>query len=236
MPTAAIIPAAGSGIRFGETKQFKLLGKTPLFIHTLTPFLQSKKIEEIILVVPQDNVNNIKNTLSSLDKNIIVISGGPHRQDSVYRGLKKVSQSCNKVCIHDGARPFVSIELIESTIKGCVNFDGVIVAENVTDTVKLVTHGRRVQKTLDRNKIWLAQTPQTFNKKELVNAFLSSRRKNIIGTDEAMIMEEMGYSIGIVEGSNQNIKITTKEDWRYAESIMSVPPSQKNPQKRPTTE
>ena len=194
MPTAAIIPAAGSGIRFGETKQFKLLGKTPLFIHTLTPFLQSKKIEEIILVVPQDNVNNIKNTLSSLDKNIIVISGGPHRQDSVYRGLKKVSQSCNKVCIHDGARPFVSIELIESTIKGCVNFDGVIVAENVTDTVKLVTHGRRVQKTLDRNKIWLAQTPQTFNKKELVNAFLSSRRKNIIGTDEAMIMEEMGYS------------------------------------------
>ncbi len=236
MPTSAIIPAAGSGIRFGETKQFKLLGKTPLFIHTLTPFLQSKKIEEIILVVPQDNVNNIKNTLSSLDKNIIVISGGPHRQDSVYRGLKKVSQSCNKVCIHDGARPFVSIELIESTIKGCVNFDGVIVAENVTDTVKLVTHGRRVQKTLDRNKIWLAQTPQTFNKKELVNAFLSSRRKNIIGTDEAMIMEEMGYSIGIVEGSNQNIKITTKEDWRYAESIMSVPPSQKNPQKRPTTE
>ena len=238
MPTAAIIPAAGSGVRFGETKQFKLLGKTPLFIHTLTPFLHSKEIEEIILVVPQDNVNNVKNSLSSLhkNKNIMVISGGPHRQDSVYRGLKKVSQSCNKVCIHDGARPFVSIELIESTIKGCVNFDGVIVAENVTDTVKLAKHGLRVQKTLDRNNIWLAQTPQTFNKKKLVNALLSARRKNIIGTDEAMIMEEKGYSIGIVESSNRNIKITTKEDWRYAESLMKVPSSQKNPQNPPITE
>ena len=231
MPTAAIIPAAGSGVRFGETKQFKLLDKVPIFIHTLTPFLQSKEIEEIILVVPRNNVNNIKNTLSSLhkNKNVMAISGGPRRQDSVYEGLKKVSKSCNKVCIHDGARPFVSIELIESTIKGCVNFDGVIAAENVTDTVKLVTHGRRVQKTLDRNKIWLAQTPQTFNKKELAKALLSAQRKNIVGTDEAMIMEEMGYSIGIVEGSNRNIKITTKEDWRYAESIMSVTSSQKNP-------
>ena len=231
MPTAAIIPAAGSGIRFGETKQFKLLDRVPIFIHTLTPFLQSKEIEEIILVVPRNNVNNIKNTLSSLhkNKNVMAISGGPQRQDSVYEGLKKVSQSCNIVCIHDGARPFVSIELIESTIRACVNFDGVVAAVKATDTVKLVTRGSRVQKTLDRNKIWLAQTPQTFKKKELNKALLSAQKKNIIGTDEAMIMEEMGYSIGIVEGSNRNIKITTKEDWRYAESIMSVTSSQKNP-------
>ena len=232
MPTAAIIPAGGRGVRFGgEIKQFKPLGKAPLFIHTLTPFFQSKEIEEIILVVPQNNVNNIENTLSSLhnNKNVTVTSGGPHRQASVYEGLKKVSKSCNIVCIHDGVRPFISIELIESTIKGCLDFDGVIVAEKVTDTVKLVTHGRKVQKTLDRNKIWLAQTPQTFNKKELTKALLSAQRKNIIGTDEAMIMEEMGYSIGIIEGSNRNIKITTKEDWRYAESILSLTSSGKNP-------
>ena len=231
MPTAAIIPAGGRGVRFGEIKQFKPLGKAPLFIHTLTPFFQSKEIEEIILVVPQNNVNNIQNTLSSLhnNKNVTVTSGGPHRQASVYEGLKKVSKSCNIVCIHDGVRPFISIELIESTIKGCLDFDGVIVAEKVTDTVKLVTHGLKVQKTLDRNKIWLAQTPQTFNKKELTKALLLAQRKNTIGTDEAMIMEEMGYSIGIVEGNNRNIKITTKEDWRYAESIMSLISSEKNP-------
>ena len=148
MPTAAIIPAAGYGIRFGETKQFKLLGKTPLFIHTLTPFLQSKEIREIILVVPQKSLSTIKKTIYSFqnDKNVIAVSGGPHRQDSVYKGLKRVSQSCNIVCIHDGARPFVSVDLIESTILACVNFDGVVAAIKATDTVKLVTHGSRVQK------------------------------------------------------------------------------------------
>ena len=231
MPTAAIIPAAGYGIRFGETKQFKLLGKTPLFIHTLTPFLQSKKIREIILVVPQKSLSTIKKTISSFqnDKNLIAVSGGPHRQDSVYKGLKRVSQSCNIVCIHDGARPFVSVDLIESTILACVNFDGVVAAIKATDTVKLVTHGSRVQKTLDRNKIWLAQTPQTFKKKELNKALLSAQKKNIVGTDEAMIMEKMGYSIGIIEGSNRNIKITTRKDWRQAEAIMSIISSRANP-------
>ena len=230
MSTAAIIPAAGYGERFGQTKQFKLLGKTPLFIHTLTPFLKSKEIREIILVVPQNNLSIIKKTIASLqnDKNVIVVSGGQHRQDSVYKGLKKVSQSCNIVCIHDGARPFVSIELIESTIRACVNFDGVVAAVKATDTVKLATRDRRVQKTLDRNKIWLAQTPQTFKKKELNKALLSAQKKNIFGTDEATIMEEMGYSVGIIEASNQNIKITTREDWRYAEAIMSFTSSGKN--------
>ena len=230
MSTAAIIPAAGYGARFGEIKQFKLLGKTPLFIHTLTPFLQSKEIREIILVVPKNNLSIIKKTIASLqnDKNVIVVSGGQHRQDSVYKGLKKVSQSCNIVCIHDGARPFVSIELIESTIQACVNFDGVVAAVKATDTVKLVTRGRRVQKTLDRNKIWLAQTPQTFKKKELKKALLSAQKKNISGTDEAMIMEEMGYSVGIIESSNRNIKITTREDWRHAEVIMSFTSSGQN--------
>ena len=231
MPTAAIVPAAGYGIRFGETKQFKLLDKTPLFIHTLTPFLQSKDIREIILVVPRKSLSTIKKTISSFQngKNVIAVSGGSNRQDSVYKGLKRVSQSCNIVCIHDGARPFVSVDLIESTILACVNFDGVVAAIKATDTVKLVTHGSRVQKTLDRNKIWLAQTPQTFKKKELNKALLSAQKKNIVGTDEAMIMEKIGYSIGIIEGSNRNIKITTRKDWRQAEAIMSIISSRANP-------
>ena len=230
MPTAAIIPAAGNGVRFGETKQFKLLGKTPLFIHTLTPFLQSKEIREIILVVPQNNLSITKKIISSLhnDKKVTVVPGGRHRQDSVYEGLKQVSQSCNIVCIHDGVRPFISTELIESTIRACVNFDGVVAAIKATDTVKLVTRDNIVQKTLDRNKIWLAQTPQTFKKKELNQALLTAQNKNIFGTDEAMLMEEMGYSIGIIEGSNRNIKITTREDWGHAKVIMSLISSGKN--------
>ena len=230
MPTAAIIPAAGTGVRFGEAKQFKLLEQKPLIFHTLSSFLQSKEIKEIVLVVSKDRLSITKKAMySSLrKKNIKVVLGGRHRQDSVYEGLKAVSQSCNIVCIHDGARPFVSTELIESTIRACVNFDGVVAAIKATDTVKLVTHGSRVQKTLDRNKIWLAQTPQTFKKKELNKALLSAQKKNIFGTDEAMIMEEMGYSVGIIEASNRNIKITTREDWRHAEAIMSFTSSGQN--------
>tara|TARA_B100002003_G_C13969293_1_gene469179 strand:+ start:182 stop:877 length:696 start_codon:yes stop_codon:yes gene_type:complete len=223
MPTAAIIPAAGTGGRFGEAKQFKLLEQKPLIFHTLSSFLQSKEIKEIVLVVSKDRLSITKKAMSSLlrKKNIKVVLGGRHRQDSVYEGLKAVSQSCNIVCIHDGARPFVSTELIESTIRACKKFDGAVAAVKSTDTVKLITHGGTVQKTLDRDKIWFAQTPQTFKKQELSQALLSAQKKNISGTDEAMIMEIMGYSIAIVEGSNQNIKITTREDWIHAKAILN---------------
>ncbi len=222
MPTAAIIPAAGIGVRFGEEKQFKLLKKKPLIFHTLVPFLQSKEIKEIILVVSQDRLSVTKKTISPLCENKIVkvVSGGMNRQDSVYEGLNAVSQSCNTVCIHDGVRPFISTELIETTIQACEKFDGAITAIKATDTVKLVSNNM-VQKTLDRDKIWLAQTPQTFKKQELNQALLSAQKKNISGTDEAMIMEQMGYSIAVIEGSIQNIKITTKEDWIHAREILN---------------
>ena len=131
MPTAAIIPASGIGVRFGEAKQFKLLGNKPLLIHTLSPFLQSKEIKEIVIVVSSDKLSITKKTISSLPKktNIKLVSGGPHRQDSVYEGLKAVSDLCGLVCIHDGVRPFLSTELIESTIKACEKFDGAVAAE-----------------------------------------------------------------------------------------------------------
>jgi len=222
MPTAAIIPAAGIGVRFGETKQFKLLGNKPLLIHTLTPFLQSEEIKEIVIVVSRDKLSITKKTISSLVEkvNIKLVSGGSHRQDSVCEGLKAVSDLCNLVCIHDGVRPFVSTELIESTIKACEKFDGAVAAVKSTDTVKLVT-GNTVQKTVNRDQIWFAQTPQTFNKQKLDKAFLFAQQNNFYGTDESMIMEKMGYSIATVKGSNQNIKITTQTDWIHATAIMN---------------
>ena len=222
MPTAAIIPASGIGVRFGEAKQFKLLGNKPLLIHTLSPFLQSKEIKEIVIVVSSDKLSITKKTISSLPKktNIKLVSGGPHRQDSVYEGLKAVSDLCGLVCIHDGVRPFLSTELIESTIKACEKFDGAVAAVKSTDTVKLVT-GNTVQKTVNRDQIWLAQTPQTFNKQKLDKAFLFAKQNHFYGTDESMIMEKMGYSIAIVKGSNQNIKITTPTDWICATAILN---------------
>jgi len=224
MPTAAIIPAAGSGLRFGEQKQFKLLEKKPLLLHSIEPFIQSNEIQEIVVVVPSKMVKESKRTISNyFGIEIRVISGGEHRQISVYNGLKAVSKDCNLVCVHDGARPFVTTKLIESTIHATKKFDGVIAAVKATDTVKQSSNNT-VQATLNRDIVWLAQTPQVFDKNMLKKALSSLNEKNDLETDEAMTMEKMGYSIGIVEGSRFNIKITTQEDWIFAEAIISSKP------------
>jgi len=224
MPTAAIIPAAGSGLRFGEQKQFKLLEKKPLLLHSIEPFIQSNEIQEIVVVVPSKMVKESKRTISNyFGIGIRVISGGEHRQISVYNGLKAVSKDCNLVCVHDGARPFVTTKLIESTIHATKKFDGVIAAVKATDTVKQSSNNT-VQATLNRDIVWLAQTPQVFDKNMLKKALSSSNEKNDLETDEAMTMEKMGYSIGIVEGSRFNIKITTQEDWVFAEAIINSKP------------
>ena len=224
MPTAAIIPAAGSGLRFGEQKQFKLLEKKPLLLHSIEPFIQSNEIQEIVVVVPSKMVKESKRTISNyFGIEIRVISGGEHRQISVYNGLKAVSKDCNLVCVHDGARPFVTTKLIESTIHATKKFDGVIAAVKATDTVKQSSNNT-VQATLNRDIVWLAQTPQVFDKNMLKKALSSLNEKNDLDTDEAMTMEKMGYSIGIVEGSRFNIKITTQEDWVFAEAIINSKP------------
>tara|TARA_Y100000588_G_scaffold393231_1_gene508173 strand:- start:27510 stop:28199 length:690 start_codon:yes stop_codon:yes gene_type:complete len=224
MPTAAIIPAAGSGLRFGEQKQFKLLGKKPLLLHSIEPFIRSNEIQEIVVVVPSEMVKESKRIFSNyFGIGIRVVSGGEHRQISVYNGLKAVSKDCNLVCVHDGARPFVTVKLIESTIHATKKFDGVIAAVKATDTVKQSSNNT-VQATLNRDIVWLAQTPQVFDKNMLKKALSSLNEKNDLETDEAMTMEKMGYSIGIVEGSRFNIKITTQEDWVFAEAIINSKP------------
>jgi len=222
MPTAAIIPAAGFGLRFGEPKQFKLLGDKPLLLHSVEPFIFSNKIKEIVMVVPSAMVEESNKIISRYsEKEVKVIPGGNHRQTSVFNGLKIVSKACDLVCIHDGARPFVSTKLIESTISASKQFDGVITAIKTTDTVK-ESSGNIVHATLNREKIWLTQTPQTFNKKKLKEALSSLEGKNSSETDEAMTMEKKGYSIGIIEGNKFNIKITTPEDWVLAEAIVNL--------------
>ncbi len=224
MPTAAIIPAAGSGLRFGEQKQFKLLEKKPLLVHSIEPFVHSSKIQETVVVVPSETVKESKRIISSyFGLEVRVVSGGKHRQMSVYNGLKTVSKDCDLVCVHDGARPFVTTRLIESTINATRQFDGVITAVKATDTVKQSSNNT-VQTTLNRDIIWLAQTPQVFDKNKLEKALSSLSENNNLETDEAMTMEKMGYSIGIVEGSRYNIKITTQEDWIFAEAIINSKP------------
>lgn len=220
MKITAIIPAAGAGERFGEKKQLKLLNGRPLIFHTIQPFINSELINEIIVVVPKENVNQVgrefKSTLTS--KKIEVISGGKTRQQSVNNGLKMSNIESELICIHDGVRPFLTVTLIEKVIKAAIGHDGAILATPSSDTIKRVL-GNQILETLPREEIWRAQTPQVFLKSALEEAIEVAIDENLEGTDEASILEKIGYQIGFIEGSSLNIKITTKEDWIFAKAI-----------------
>ena len=222
MKITAIIPAAGDGERFGEKKQLKLLNGRPLIFHTIQPFVKSKLINEIIVVVPKDNVNQLnrdfKSTITS--KRIEVVEGGETRQQSVYNGLRISDEESELICVHDGVRPFLTLALIEKVIKASMEHDGAILAAPSTDTIKKVM-GDQILETLPREKIWRAQTPQVFSKPALKEAIQIAVDEKLQGTDEASILEKIGYQIGFVEGSSLNIKITTKEDWIFAKAIYS---------------
>ena len=220
MKITAIIPAAGGGERFGEKKQLKLLNDRPLIFHTIQPFIKSELINEIIVVLPKDDVNQmareLKSTLTS--KKIKVVPGGETRQQSVNNGLISSDKESELICIHDGVRPFVTLTLIEKVIKASVGHDGAILAVPSSDTIKKVMEDQ-ILETLPREIIWRAQTPQVFQKPALEEAIKIAIDENLEVTDEASILEKIGYQIGFVEGSPLNIKITTKEDWIFAKAI-----------------
>lgn len=220
MKVSAIIPAAGSGERFGEEKQFKLLSGRPLFFHTLKLFLQSDYIDEIIVAVPSANVDSTHRDVLSMSagKPVKVVAGGTRRQDSVKNGIDVSDSDSTLVCIHDAARPFVTENLIQRSISACEFADGAVVGIPSKDTVKFSENGL-VKETLDREKIWLAQTPQCFHKNKLLQALDHAETENLTGTDESALMEAMGFSIKLVEGDSNNFKITTKDDWIRAEIV-----------------
>ena len=222
MKVSAIIPAAGSGERFGEAKQFKLLAGRPMHFHTLQPFLRSDAIDEVIVVVPGDDVHSTHRDVLSMSagKPVKVVAGGSRRQDSVKRGVDASDPDSTLVCIHDAARPFVTEDLIQNSISACENADGAVVALPSKDTVKYSENGL-VKDTIDREKIWLAQTPQTFHKEKLLLALDNADSKNLTGTDESALMEAMGFSVTLIEGNTNNFKITTMDDWERAEQVLN---------------
>ena len=218
---SAIIPAAGSGSRFGEEKQFKILRGRPLWAYTLDPFIKSSLINEIVFIVPETYINTVQSSesfiIASKKKEIKVIPGGPKRTDSVLNGLYSTKKTNGLVCIHDAARPFIRESFITETVNSCKDFDGAVLAIPSVDTIKIVKD-EIVNKTIDRAIIWMAQTPQTFHREKLLDAFKNNI--NVQVTDESALMELSGYSIKIIYGDAENFKITNKLDWELAKIIV----------------
>jgi len=218
LKVGAVVPSAGRGKRFGKKKQFKLLGRRPLLFHTLTSFLECDDISEIVVVVPKEDLGTISRELASFTsaKPVKTVAGGALRQDSVLNGCMVLSENVEMIVVHDAARPFVTPELISATIAGCNEADGCIAALPSKDTVKQVSENN-IHRTIDRNSIWLAQTPQAFHKDILINAL----QQDMVGTDEASMVEAIGGTVVVTEGFAGNFKITTSEDWKLAENIIN---------------
>lgn len=214
---AAIIPAAGQGVRMGGKKQFLKLDGIPLFVHTLGKFMACADVSDIFLAAPPEDIPAIEETLDAerLDKKVIVVAGGSRRQDSVENCLGAVATDTALVAVHDAVRPFVSVDLISAVIKEAARTGASILGILSVDTVKQVQQTRIVG-TLPRERIVLAQTPQVFRFDLLKQAFAKAREENFTGTDEASLVEHIGHEVTVVPGSERNIKITTPADLELA--------------------
>ena len=221
MKVSAIILAAGSGSRFGEKKQFKQLKGVELYKYSFNKFLNCSDINEIILAVPENRLADIKMEIGSIkaDKNILAVIGGSSRQESVKNSILSTSQHSDLVCIHDSARPFISQNLIKQSISACLVNDGAIVAIPNYDTIKTCVRGY-IEKTIDRNDVWMAQTPQVFWKSKLLKAIDFSEKNNVKMTDECSMMESLNFQIAVVKGNANNFKITSPEDWERASNLV----------------
>ncbi|GAB6927450.1 2-C-methyl-D-erythritol 4-phosphate cytidylyltransferase [Paenibacillus sp. JCM 10914] len=215
---SAVIVAAGKGTRMGtrESKQYLALNGKPIIVHTLDVFSQVPWLQEIVLVTGAADVARCQAWVEEyeLGKVTAVIPGGRERQQSVYKGLKQIQAEW--VMIHDGVRPFVTLEEIESCREAAVRDGASVLAVPVKDTIKQVNGQGLITGTPDRQSLWAVQTPQAFRLSELLSAHEAAERDRFIGTDDAMLMERAGHSVVVAEGKYSNIKITTPEDLAYA--------------------
>ena len=220
----AIIVAAGSGQRFGgkTPKQFIEVAGKPLIIHTLRPFENCPEIQQIILVLPSTETAKFlqiaeKYNLKKLSK---VVAGGKTRSESVWKGLSAVrAATAEIVAVHDGARPLVAVEEITATISKAQEIGAACLVAAVTDTIKEVADDGKIARTIDRNVLKRALTPQCFRYRILRRAF-ENADLNESATDECFLVERLGHEIATVEGSLRNIKITHPEDLILAENLL----------------
>ncbi|TKC14249.1 2-C-methyl-D-erythritol 4-phosphate cytidylyltransferase [Robertmurraya kyonggiensis] len=223
MAYEVIIPAAGQGKRMGAGKNKLLLelNDVPVLIHTLRVFEQDPQCEGMILAISPEDEESFRKLLKQykIQKVSKLVYGGKERQHSVYNGLEEAAGTDDVILVHDGARPFIDIKLIHELVEVAKEYGAAVVAVPVKDTIKRVHHNEVVE-TVDRSSLWAIQTPQAFRISVLKEAHMRAQETDFLGTDEASLVERLPYPVKIVEGSYDNIKLTTKEDLYFAEAIL----------------
>jgi 2-C-methyl-D-erythritol 4-phosphate cytidylyltransferase len=219
----AIIVAAGKGTRAGgeRPKQFRELAGVPLLLHTLRRFEECAAVDEIVVVAPvRETSLHLSASPFKLTKFARVVEGGATRTASVWRGLQTLHDARTRiVAVHDGVRPFVTTEEIERTIRAAEETGAAVLCAPVTDTIKLI-EGERIARTLPRESLRRALTPQCFRYELLLRACEHGVSEEIEATDDSALVELFGAQVALVEGDARNIKITRPEDFALAEILL----------------
>lgn len=227
---SAIIVAAGSGKRMKNSlpKQYMELAGLPILSRTLMVFDAHAAITRIFLVSAPGEIEFCRKTALSVRgwiKDITLVPGGAHRQDSVWAGLKAAETTMaddDIVLIHDGVRPLVSGDMITACIDGASKWGACILGVPAYDTLKQADAWGVVSDTLSREHVWMAQTPQAFTLKRIRQGFENARAKGVLATDDAALVEMCGFPVHIIPGSRKNIKITTPEDLDMASALIRL--------------
>lgn len=216
---SAVIVAAGRGTRMGADKNkvfLELAGKC-VITYTIEAFVKSIA-DEIIIVTSEECMDDLKAVLPACGKPVKVVLGGATRQESVLNGITAASGDI--VCIHDGARAFITPDMIAGVIADCKKYGAAAVGVSSKDTMKLVSDDGFIESTVDRDKLYSIQTPQVFNRVELIDVHTKAKADGIEVTDDCALFELYGKKVYVTDGSYDNIKLTTPEDMAVGEMIL----------------
>ena len=221
---AAILVAAGKGVRMGTDKLWLEIAGRPVIAHTWQRFNDAACIGEIILVVRDGMQENFAELAVRFhfQKSFRIVVGGAERQDSVCNGLAALSTETTIVAIQDAARPCTSEDLIAATIAAARETGAAVAAQAVTDTIKETSDGKTILRTVDRSKLWAVQTPQTFRVEVIRRALAAVRQRGLVLTDDTAACELIGQSVRLVASATPNPKVTVPGDLPFIETLLQT--------------
>lgn len=219
---SAVIVAAGSSQRMGSDKLLHNLGIMPVLARTLLVFQDCELVDEIVVVTRMEKLEEVAELCKKyrIEKASKVICGGATRMESALAGVSEVKKKAKLIAIHDGARPLVSVELIENTVRAAAKYKAAVPAIKSVDTLKLAEDGDTVTGSLDRELVLRVQTPQVFDADLIKGALTFAAEKKLPLTDDCSAVELMGVKARIVPGEEDNIKLTTPRDMLFAAAIL----------------
>jgi len=220
-----VIVAAGSGSRVGgaELKQFRWVAGKPMLLHSLQTFMMRGDVVSVVCVLPREYVADPPPWIFQCDIDRLMLStGGRTRAESVANGLDDLPDEARIVLVHDAARPLIGGQTIDRVIAAARETGAALAALPVTDTLKEVGENGNVVRTVDRQRLWRAQTPQGFQREVIVRAHRDAAAARITSTDDAALCERLGIDVRVVQGSERAFKITEEQDFERAEALARV--------------